>query len=651
MSKKSRFCVVVLTLLGLTGAVALTNILSNGQMVYSLLFVPLAIAIFLEEKYFVGKMILVEQAAKRKKMLWFGGVLALLLAGTELYGAQLKVNGMTECGFVGKGKIVLFAICLSAVFLPLFTSFFGFLDYLQEHPASMPVPDFFAAWNEKIRERDLLAKHKLPTTNGKRFLLAWGLLLLCYVPVWLAYYPAVMAHDFSRQFGNALQGTQYFFPQHPVSHTFLIYLGVLIGRATGSMEFGIVCHIWFQMLLLSLAFAYGTVMVYRLISERFLLVKRGMYWAMLAFFGLHPFISVTVVSITKDVIFAGLFLILVCLFIEKLFYPKTGMKQVLLNIAIVLEASLAALFRSNGIHAICFFAIFFVLITPGIKKRIGALALAACMVVGGVLAGKAALYACGVTYSGSPIEQYSSILMTFARVGYYHEEELTPKQYEIINKYVPLEYCHNYYAPVADGVKSWVGMFVYKDTWEGHMGELLKDWAYIGTCYPNEYLDAFLSLNAGFWSFEDTTWAEAFNVGDAKRMGAVFTFNYDTTWFVENGFLEKPLEHHSLFPALEWVLEKIDTDNVFYNWPVVNLLFMPAFYSWCLLTILAGAIYRKRYSVFMLATLPTGYLGTMFLGPCVLFRYIFPIMVVVPIFATLLLTNSLTFVGDNRKIS
>ena len=85
--------------------------------------------------------------------------------------------------------------------------------------------------------------------------------------------------------------------------------------------------------------------------------------------------------------------------------------------------------------------------------------------------------------------------------------------------------------------------------------------------------------------------------------------------------------------ALEKVLEKIVSGNCFNEWPVLSVFFHGSLYSWSLFFLMVLCLYRRKYWCFQMSLLPFLYFGTMLLGPVVQVRYLFPIMVMLPVLA------------------
>lgn len=113
-------------------------------------------------------------------------------------------------------------------------------------------------------------------------------------------------------------------------------------------------------------------------------------------------------------------------------------------------------------------------------------------------------------------------------------------------------------------------------------------------------------------------------------MGTIYTYN-------SSAIVDGPeIAHESKFPWLEEQLEKIVSANVYYNWPVIGVVFKCAFYFWGLFLTLTAFFYLKKRRQALFTMFPVLYMATMLLGPVVQMRYIFPVMVTLPILISLL---------------
>ena len=605
---------IILSVMGTIGINYICALSAGTDFSNSVLSIPVFAGIYFLERYTVKKIFEGCREKETVRRVRYGAALAFLFALSFVTGWQIKANGMTESGFYGKGKIIVLALMLGAAVFPFSYAFF---DALSGHACGNISAD---------REE----KKKL--SSGKLFALCMAVIFLCWIPVFLAYYPAVMAYDFNIQSLQASWGPPYFSAHHPIAHTLLIWACFEIGEALGSLQTGMAFYSIFQMLLLSAALAYAVTLIYRLSRRKWAVA------ASLLFFALFPYNSILSVSVTKDVIFAALFLVFMLLIMERTFFPgrwEDKRKRRLLDFLTFLDGFGMLLFRNNAIYAFIAFSVIYILLSKG-KERLTAAVLCLCI----ALSGKAGLWGlvtfCGYFGSGSSAEMYSVPMQQFARVGYYHgylnENELDPETYELVDHYVSHEVWEGYNPPIADSVKIYVTAYQYDDVWDADMASMWKAWAKVGMRYPNEYIDAFLCLTNGYWFLDDVTWAENLGVGTEDKKGALFTFNASVSEAQPDG-----IPNESKLPALERALEGIVSDNSFYRIPVASNLFKPAFYCWALFLCTLGFLYQRRRSAFLMTVYPFMYLGTLLLGPVVIVRYIMPIMVLVPVLVTLLL--------------
>lgn len=300
-----------------------------------------------------------------------------------------------------------------------------------------------------------------------------------------------------------------------------------------------------------------------------------------------------------------------------------------MNVCIALEGILMILFRNNAMYAVAVAAVF-LLIFCSKKERLSILLMSFVLIAGGKGAQEGIRAALGTEIQGSKSEMYSVPMVQFARVGFYHGSEMDAEIFNLIEPYVGRTFWSGYIPAISDRIKSGVAAYQFEDNWEPHMDKVLQNWTKVGMKYPNEYIDAFLEITRGYWFMDDTSYAEMLGSGVEGRMGALYTYNVSKSDFFEG------IEHISKFPWLEKQLEKIVSGNSFYQWPIVSQLFKTATYSWLLLLIVMSYFYKRQRKQILISLYPLFYMGTMLLGPTVQVRYIYPIMISIPILLAML---------------
>ena len=470
-------------------------------------------------------------------------------------------------------------------------------------------------------------------------------IFLCWLPVFLAYYPSVFAYDAEGQLYQVLAGD--YSTHHPLVHTLFLGAFFRLGIAAGSCSAGMAVHSVVQMALMACAFGWALCFLYqRRVSGR----VRALLFLFFAFF---PANSVLAVSTTKDVLFAALVLLytlsvyrVVC---KENASEKQGAAVRKKELAVcVFCAVFMLLFRNNAVYA---FVAGVPVIYAGLGERrrqkengvqdagvrkddnlqkkkarkiyvcMTLLALALYGVCAFLL--KTAVHA----QNGSPREMLSVPLQQMARTRVKEEEEIAPALRQELEKYISSEWVFAAYNPhLADPVKS---RAVIHDDPAG----LIRTWVRLGLAHPAVYIDAFLDNSLGLWYLWDTSHAQVYGIGTESGFGYLSTDNR----VMPAGF---EVEEHSLLPGLRIFLERIVSDNEYSKIPVVRLLFAPALYWWLLWMYLVTALYRKTYKEALPAVFLATYYLTLLLSPTVLVRYAYPLMVTISVLLPCLLAGA-----------
>ena len=593
---------IVMTIWAGWGVCYLLNVSGFAHQIDGLGFTQSAfsVIIFAVTGYFLRKTL----QECRGRRFWFALIFGSALGLSFIWGYQMRLNGMTQPGYKSKLVELIMAVGFGVAFLPLTNKWFALLD--------------------RTKEKAQNAEHSRKTKRRMFWFSLLGI-VLCWLPVFLAYYPAIMSYDFHRQSQEASLGYIWFNDHHPLVQTFLIRMFFLLGETIGSYEVGMAIFSALQMLILAAVLAYSCNVIGRISGKVWPVVAVAVIYGLLT---IHPVLAM---SMTKDILFTAFFLLLILLIWERrrLVVRLQGQevavtdkrKRISLFFAILITGILTLILRNNAIYAFAVFAIFYILIASGERLRIALLCVA--IIVGGIGCKTGIREAMGAG-SGSSAEMFSVIMQQFARTGQKQYDNLTPEEWSTINRYVDSEFWGDYNPVIADSVKICVTAYCY-DAWEEDFPRMLKDWMNIGLHYPNEYIDAFLALTSGYWFLDDVSHAEVLGYGDDTNLGLLYTFNASVSDVFEG------VESRSFLPGLLTAYQKIVNGNSYYGWPVLSLLFKPAFYCWLMLLAIVSFLYKKEPKKQLLPLLPLLYLLTLFLGPVVNFRYIYPITVVVPV--------------------
>ncbi|MCI8773963.1 MAG: hypothetical protein HFI50_08535 [Lachnospiraceae bacterium] len=428
-------------------------------------------------------------------------------------------------------------------------------------------------------------------------------ILLCWMPVFLAYYPSVFAYDAEGQLYQVL--AHDYNTHHPLLHTLFLGAFFKLGEnLPGSYSSGMALHSIVQMFLMAMILGYVLTFLYR---ERTSWVLR---LSLLLFYALFPANSVLAVSTTKDVLFSGL----VLLYAVKSYQWYNGnckMKKGFVPSFILISVTML-LFRNNAVYAwlVCQpFLLYFAGKRKALKRCAVIAAATFCLFFLGSVGLKAAVSA----RNGSPREIISVPLQQMARTRVMHEEEIDDEMRQKLDAYLAPEWVFAAYNPyLADPIKDRANI---RDDPAG----LMKTWMRLGMQFPMTYVDAFLDNSIGYWYLADKTHSTIYGVGTESGFGYLSTDNRTMPAGYE-------IVRHSYLPGLRAFMERIVSDNEYQKIPVVSVIFAPAFYWWMLCFYIVFFLYRKEYGMLVPAFFLTAYYLTLLLSPAVLVRYMYPFL-------------------------
>lgn len=598
--RKIKLLTILLSVSGTCGFGYLANLATgNALFTQSLFSVFFAVALYI----LLSKSLSVKPLKRRR--ICFSVLFSWFMGITLIIGYQIRMKGMTSGGFSGKLFILLMGFLVGIVL-------WSFIEFL-----------FRLAEVRNSSENSSKTEPILVTAKIKQvFFLSWGLIFLCWIPVFLAYYPAIMSYDFNTQSIQVIMESYH--THHPLIHTGLLWIFFQIGESIGSYQLAMAFFSIFQMLVLACIMGYSCTFIWRFTKRKL--------WVIIAiiFYGILPVNSVLSISITKDILFSGFFLLFMLLLLERSISQR---RKLFLDISFVLAGILMILFRNNAIYAFIPFAVIYIIINR--KEWLRTLIVCLLILVLGKSAGLGLQYGMNAA-TGSISEMCSVPMQQFARVGYLHGNELTEEDYACIDWYVYDEYWQRYNPPIADTVKITVAADGISN-WEDNLAVTIADWLKIGLHYPNEYLDAFFCLTSGYWFLDDVSYAEVLGADLEGRMGILYTFNASQSGVFEG------IESRSLFPWLEARMEEIVSTNAFFKWPVLSQLFKPAIYCLLMLFSMVIFLYRKEGKKVLFVLFPLLYLLTLLLGPVALMRYAYPFVIYSPILLCLIFTPDIPY--------
>ena len=485
---------------------------------------------------------------------------------------------------------------------------------------------------ERKNETYLLDNRIISKSVSLRIWLAASVIILaCWIPVWLAYYPVIFAYDANTQLSQVISGT--YSTHHPLLHTLWLGACMKLLYDIGGINAGMALYAVTQMIVMAGIFGWTMAEGFRLINRRGRQILLVIYGAYIALFPANPMLAV---SATKDVVFSGLVLVFVLLLRRTAEMGcvetpdaggggnEAGSFEQRTYTGIAVSAALMIAFRNNAVYALVLMTAVLTVCrliyrfkqSNAVKNRnkllicIATGILAGLFVTGGL---KFVFHA----ESGSPREALSIPIQQIARVRVLHAGSLDPETLDAIDRIMP-EQAYELYDPhLSDPVKRLMNM---KDP-----GLFIRTWIRICAGYPGDCLDAWLLTTEGAWYIYDTSVNEIYGTG-----GGFGYLNTDIRPMPE-GFEIKPV---SAFPGLREVLERLTTDNAFQGIPGLRLIFAPSVYVWLFFVYIYTGLVKRKTAVLIPGLFMLGLLITILMGPAILVRYMYPFMISFVLFIT-----------------
>lgn len=374
-------------------------------------------------------------------------------------------------------------IVLLVVFAGLFFVFYHSVNLLYAWYNMGKASLCMYSYMEASRPKKVLAENL--------FLISFVFAMLCWLPGYLYEYPGIITPDSINQIEQTL-GLTALSNHHPIAHTLLIALCVRpIYHMTGDINVAVGLYTFVQMLLMALIVAYC------MNTLRQMGLKLKWVYLALLFYTIIPFQWVYMVTIWKDVLFAGFIMLFTASFLRVYTKGKEGSK-VYDYILHFISCIGVALYRSNGLYAF-FLMIPFMCIWGfrAFRRRKRMLITWLCALITVIVIRYPIMSACGVVQADF-VESLSIPIQLFCRV-LVEDKDLGTEDMQMVDKIIDTTYIHELYAyDFADNMKE-----LFKagnlDYLKEHITEYALLWIRTGLKYPGLYIDEYKNMTYGYW--------------------------------------------------------------------------------------------------------------------------------------------------------
>jgi hypothetical protein len=472
-----------------------------------------------------------------------------------ILGLLAVAMGVSEHNPVSRAEVFHPSLFIrAAIYWLILSIVFLVLDALLQH--------LFNRGTDRINEGEGV-RHRLSFALDRRGLMTTaGVIALCWLPYFFAYYPGVVFSDTALQlstfFGSpdttyslAVPGMR-FSDHHPLFDTLFMGAFVWLGQTlTGSANIGFALLCLVQIVLLSLSAALLCCYLReRGLSHRFCLVS-------MLFFCLFPLFPYLAMSPVKDTLFIGAYLPFLIGFCE--FVRTKG--QVLRsgrNLALaVLVCLLLALTKKPGIYILLFCGLI-ALVAFRKEFRTLLIVLGAPLVIVQIVLPLFVFPALSVA-PGSKVEMLGPLYQQTARYVHDYPDEITDEERAILDSLLGYDTLGERYNP------SYVDVVIH-DTSVERLPSISQITDYLGVYlsqgikHPLCYAKAIAGVEGGW-----------FDIGERYRLG----INYGMPYEPANGQpnITRP---EAFVPFAQSALRAVEWLGLL---PVIDLLFIPGLYT------------------------------------------------------------------------
>lgn len=437
----------------------------------------------------------------------------------------------------------------------------------------------------------------------KWFILAVLLMLLCWIPYFLRFFPGILTNDSYRVLNNT--NLNILNDNHTFGYTF--FFGILwkFGMfICNDMTLATALYTIIQMFLMSLIYNFSIKYFYDKGLNKIYCI---FLYILFAFNPLHAYYSIT---IWRDILFSGALLLLVISLFE---IVNSNFKLKIRYIILFVISVLAVMFfRNNGIYVYLFILPFLFILTKNNKlfmRSMYIMLLIMYFVIKGPIYNVVGVEKGKTTEAFSiPLQQISRVISLNRRIDKDTLKEL--------NEFLDTKSAKTAYVPyISDSIKA----ITNNENLSENGMEFINAWLKLFIKYPGDYLDAYLSQTLGYWFPNTMYWT----VGTFRTEGRFETEPVYNTNYIGNVGAN--------------IIDSFDTQRV----PFFILVWSVGLQFYILLFATVIAIYNKK-GKYLLCYIPIWglWLSIMVATPvfCEL-RYVYSLFLTVPFLLIISLYN------------
>ncbi|MBP3799455.1 MAG: hypothetical protein ILA19_00600 [Bacilli bacterium] len=461
-----------------------------------------------------------------------------------------------------------------------------------------------------------IKKHYDFEITKKRKIIIFSTIFVFNFLVFLAIYPGVYGYDAGFQIMEVLNKNIQLTSHFSVIYSYFLAKCIQIGQVLfNSNEIGFAIYSLLQMTFMTYVATRISLFSYKLSKNKYILLLS------IIFFSLFPLYMIMTISACQDTIFGGIFALLIINFIEH--YDNIKSKKIFIKI-VILSFMLCAI-RNNGYYALLVVVVMSLLFNKN-KRLLSTIPLIISIVLYKIFTGP--VYNYMNVYKEPPIREMSSIpSVQLARVYNYNKSILNKddlRNYKLFYNNLDKFKYYKIVPSISDTIKNVLNV----EYTNNHLNEYVQFWLKVSLKDPKNYIEAFLLNNLGVWY-------PGKHYNDFRMYHPYIEYKMSNGKEANEDY--ENFERKSKLPIYDKILHLVVERNGWKIIPVVSAFFNLGTYFLIFIYSIGVCIIRKKRKYIVAISAITGLYITIFLAPVALFRYSFPIVILLPIFAGIVL--------------
>lgn len=521
-------------------------------------------------------------------------------------------------------------------------------------------------------------KNNSKICTKEKKLMFFIIIAVCYLPAFIAFCPVIFNYDGPDELYALANDVQ------PYIYTLLIRILAMISvKLFNNVDVGMFILAVIQ----EIAAIYAFTRMCDFIDKEF--NKKWLTIMSLLFFALFPYNALMPLMTTKDSLFTSMLILSIINIYELVKTKKPKDEKIIQLIICTIELIMALLLRTNFKYALVVCTL--ILVVYLLAKKIGErknttdkkividnkntinnkiitdnqntekcinkskernlqsifIAFVVAIIIGSII--NQILMVLLKPVKMAEREKYNIFAQSVANIINKRENDLTEEERLKIEKYYigGLDEIKSKYSPkLSDPIKNRVNL----ESVEKDRADYIKFSISLMMKYKKEAIESFINTNKGYFDFTDETFGEIYPNKINRGIFELYTVMLrpaternlkDETNHVSSYINEKALDGMSIdtyrvheFNLLEPVkhaYKEMFTENKVLRIPVINIIFKPALYFYLTLIALVYATIKRKKEHVLTLILVSLYMATLLLGPCVLVRYIYPMIAILPL--------------------